>query len=85
MAATTVAKLIATAPTGASTSVTSPVAVVNGQIGGYAGVRRSLAAQRPDALFAERRGATDSERLFLMALARIDAGLLDGACRPMPG
>ncbi len=46
----------------------------NGQIGGYAGVRRALEAQLPDGLFAERRGATDSELLFLLALARIDAG-----------
>jgi glutamine amidotransferase len=46
----------------------------NGQIGGYAGVRRTLEALLPDALFAERRGATDSELLFLLALARIEAG-----------
>ena len=46
----------------------------NGQIGGYAQVRRSLEAQLPDALFAARRGATDSELLFLLALARIELG-----------
>ena len=46
----------------------------NGQIGGYAGVRRSLEALLPDPLFAARRGATDSELLFLLALARIEAG-----------
>lgn len=46
----------------------------NGQIGGYAAVRRALEARLPDALFAERRGATDSELLFLLALARIEAG-----------
>ncbi len=46
----------------------------NGQIGGYAGVRRALEAQLPDELFAARRGATDSELLFLLALARIEAG-----------
>ena len=46
----------------------------NGQIGGYAGVRRALEAQLPDELFAERRGATDSELLFLLAVARIEAG-----------
>lgn len=46
----------------------------NGQIGGYAGVRRALEGLLPDALFAARRGATDSELLFLLALARIDAG-----------
>ena len=43
----------------------------NGQIGG---VRRALEAQLPDGLFAERRGATDSELLFLLAVARIEAG-----------
>ena len=46
----------------------------NGQIGGYAGVKRALEALLPDALFAARLGATDSELLFLLALARIDAG-----------
>jgi len=46
----------------------------NGQIGGYAQVRRSLEARLPDELFAARKGATDSELLFLLALARIDAG-----------
>lgn len=46
----------------------------NGQIGGYAAVRRALESQLPDNLFAERRGATDSELLFLLALARIDQG-----------
>ena len=46
----------------------------NGQIGGYAGVRRMLEAQLPDGLFAARCGATDSELLFLLALARIEAG-----------
>ena len=43
----------------------------NGQIGGYAGVRRALEAQLPERLYAARRGATDSELLFLLALARI--------------
>ncbi len=51
----------------------------NGQIGGYAGVRRALEAQLPDGLFAERRGATDSELLFLLALARIDTGMAPAA------
>ena len=46
----------------------------NGQIGGYAGVRRTLEAQLPDTLFAARRGATDSELLFLLALSRIEVG-----------
>lgn len=46
----------------------------NGQIGGYAGVRRALEAQLPERLYAARRGATDSELLFLLALARIETG-----------
>lgn len=46
----------------------------NGQIGGYAQLRRPLEAALPDALYAERRGATDSELLFLLALARIERG-----------
>ncbi|MFN0185619.1 MAG: class II glutamine amidotransferase [Aquabacterium sp.] len=46
----------------------------NGQIGGYARVRRALEARLPDGLYAQRRGATDSELLFLLTLARIDAG-----------
>jgi predicted glutamine amidotransferase len=44
----------------------------NGQIGGYAQVRRALEARLPDALYAARQGATDSELLFLLALARIE-------------
>ena len=47
----------------------------NGQIGGYAGVRRVLEAQLPERLYAARRGATDSELLFLLALARIETGV----------
>jgi len=46
----------------------------NGQIGGYAKVRRSLEARLPDELYASRRGATDSELLFLLALARMQQG-----------
>ncbi len=46
----------------------------NGQIGGYAQVRRGLEALLSDALYAERRGATDSELLFLLALGRIEQG-----------
>lgn len=55
----------------------------NGQIGGYAQVRRALEARLPDALYSMRRGATDSELLFLLALARIDAGEAppDAVCR----
>jgi predicted glutamine amidotransferase len=44
----------------------------NGQIGGYAQVRRALEARLPDTLYAARKGATDSELLFLLALARIE-------------
>jgi len=46
----------------------------NGQIGGWANLRRTLESQLSDALFDARRGATDSELLFLLALARIDRG-----------
>lgn len=46
----------------------------NGQIGGYALVRRTLEALLPDALYAQRKGATDSELLFLLIMARIEAG-----------
>jgi predicted glutamine amidotransferase len=41
----------------------------NGQIGGYARVRRRLEALIPDELYAARSGTTDSEALFLVALA----------------
>jgi predicted glutamine amidotransferase len=47
----------------------------NGQIGGYARVRRALESRLPDTLYAARRGATDSELLFLLALARIATGV----------
>ena len=46
----------------------------NGQIGGYGVLRRTLESWLPDALYAERRGATDSELLFLLALGRIEQG-----------
>lgn len=46
----------------------------NGQIGGYPRVRRALEARLPDGLYAQRRGATDSELLFLLALSRVEAG-----------
>ncbi len=47
----------------------------NGQIGGYSLLRRTLESLLPDALYAARRGATDSELLFLLALARIERGV----------
>jgi predicted glutamine amidotransferase len=46
----------------------------NGQIGGYPQLRRALEADLPDDLYAMRRGATDSELLFLLAMARVDRG-----------
>ena len=54
----------------------------NGQIGGYPLVRRTLEARLPDPLYAARKGATDSELLFLLALARIEGGQdVSGAVR----
>ena len=46
----------------------------NGQIGGYAQLRRTLESRLPDELYAERRGATDSELLFLLAMSLIERG-----------
>ncbi|MDJ1160133.1 class II glutamine amidotransferase [Chelatococcus sp. SYSU_G07232] len=46
----------------------------NGQVGGYAGIRRRIEAMIPDALYATRAGTTDSEAIFLAALAN---GLAD--------
>lgn len=40
----------------------------NGQFGGYDRYRREVEALIPDDLYGERKGATDSEALFLMAL-----------------
>lgn len=47
----------------------------NGQIGGYAQVRRALESQLPDALYEHRHGGTDSELLFLLIVARLHEGL----------
>lgn len=41
----------------------------NGQIGGYDRFRRDADMMIPDALYPNRRGATDSEALFLVAVA----------------
>jgi predicted glutamine amidotransferase len=41
----------------------------NGQIGGYDSFRRDADMMIPDALYPHRKGATDSEALFLVALA----------------
>jgi predicted glutamine amidotransferase len=42
----------------------------NGQVGGYAQIRRSVEALIPDELYVNRTGTTDSEAIFLAALAR---------------
>jgi predicted glutamine amidotransferase len=42
----------------------------NGQIGGYPRLKRRLEALIPDELYEARTGATDSEAIFLAALAR---------------
>lgn len=41
----------------------------NGQVGGYEAFRRDADMLIPDALYPHRKGATDSEALFLVALA----------------
>ena len=41
----------------------------NGQIGGYDAFRRDADMLIPDALYPQRKGATDSEALFLLALS----------------
>ena len=49
----------------------------NGQIGGYDAIRRDADMLIPDGLYPSRKGATDSEALFLVALAE---GLDDDPC-----
>ncbi len=46
----------------------------NGQIGGYGQLRRTMEQRLPDHLYAMRRGATDSELMFLMIINRIEMG-----------
>jgi glutamine amidotransferase len=46
----------------------------NGQIGGYAQLKRRLESRLPDAHYAARAGVTDSELLFLLTLAQIEQG-----------
>ncbi|MDV7145066.1 class II glutamine amidotransferase [Tropicimonas sp. TH_r6] len=41
----------------------------NGQVGGFEGFRKQADMLIPDSLYAHRKGATDSEVLFLLALA----------------
>lgn len=50
----------------------------NGQIGGYALIRRKLESLIPDSLYAARVGTTDSEAIFLLALARMADGYSPG-------
>jgi glutamine amidotransferase len=52
----------------------------NGQIGGYSRLRRRIEALIPDELYLQRHGTTDTEALFLAALA---AGLEDGPVAAM--
>lgn len=47
----------------------------NGQIGGYGLIKRRLEALIPDHLYGVRTGTTDSEALFLIALAGIERGM----------
>lgn len=42
----------------------------NGQIGGYGQMRRAIEAMIPDPLYRHRQGTTDSEAIFLAAMAR---------------
>src|SRR5688572_19357110 len=44
----------------------------NGQIGQFARVRRRVENMIPDALYCHRRGGTDSEAIFLIALGRVE-------------
>lgn len=59
----------------------------NGQIGGYDRFRRDAEMMIPDDLYSHRRGATDSEALFLVALGEgLDGdpkGALERACARM--
>ncbi len=47
----------------------------NGQIGGYGAIKRRLEALIPDELYDARTGTTDSEALFLIILAHLNAGM----------
>lgn len=51
----------------------------NGQVGGYDSFRRDADMMIPDALYPHRKGATDSEALFLVALAEGLEGDPEGA------
>lgn len=47
----------------------------NGQIGDYAKIRRRMESLLPDELYAARKGATDSELMFLLAVNHIERGM----------
>jgi predicted glutamine amidotransferase len=61
----------------------------NGQVGGYDGFRRDADMMIPEALYPHRKGATDSEALFLVAWPRgwmtIRAGRWNGRRRGSSG
>lgn len=44
----------------------------NGQIGGFCGIRRRIENMIPDRLYPHRRGGTDSEAIFLIAMGEVD-------------
>ncbi|MGE0803516.1 MAG: class II glutamine amidotransferase [Lautropia sp.] len=44
----------------------------NGQIGGFCTLRRRIENMIPDRLYGQRRGGTDSEAIFLVALGDVD-------------
>jgi glutamine amidotransferase len=44
----------------------------NGQIGGFCTIRRRIENMIPDRLYGHRRGGTDSEAIFLIALGEVD-------------
>lgn len=46
----------------------------NGQVGDFSRLRRGMEAQLSDELYDLRRGATDSELLFLLIMGRVKAG-----------
>lgn len=57
----------------------------NGQIGGYERLRRRIDMMIPEALYDSRKGATDSEALFLLALAEGLEHDPKGACERAVG
>jgi predicted glutamine amidotransferase len=56
----------------------------NGQIGGWASIRRAIEARIPDELYSHRQGTTDTEALFLLAIAQgILEESVDGMARAL--